>query len=614
MFSFIFISAAYWLFCLAWFAIVQKPLFGLYNRRSSAEPVTADSTRQIYAHGLLSDAIVASYFTFLPLTGCMICTLAATPVPHAAMTLYNLVIAIVAGLLVTADTALYKFWHFKIEASVMVYLRSIKGATASVSGLYLLTAFCAWAAISATFFFGAEAVSRLCIGHLPMPAEPLAWWQTAATVLSFLTAIFALAITIRGTGRRPYNPGKVYFTNNFFLNHWALNPIYNFIYSFTTKEEFKGRFRFFPQEECDRIVSELFPAGGTPQRRILKNSRPDILLVIWESFGSEYSELLGGRPGITPCTDALARESILFANCTGGSFRTDRGLVNILSGYPAQPTTSIIRYTRKLPNLPGLARTLKAHGYATKAMHGGELSTMHKNDYYLASGHEHLLSQHDYPKTAPAGKWGIHDGYMMQRAVEEAERMHAEGRPFMLTLQTLSSHEPFKVPYSRLSDDIDNSFAYTDHSLGEMVARLKESPVWDNLLLVVVADHGCSASSLLPADRPGYARIPIILGGGAITGPERIDTIMSQTDLAATLLAQMDIDHDEYIFSRDVLAATYTKHFALHVFHNGFMVVDSRGHTIYDTVSGSTVEGDDDERLAIGKAVVQSVYEDLAKR
>ena len=613
MFSFLSLAVACWTGALLWFAVVQKPLFGWYNRRSSAEPLTLRCAGAVYRHGFVSDAIVASYLAALPLLTGAACTLLPGASPHALLTAYNMLISLALGLLVAADTALYRFWQYKIDASVFMYLRSIKGATASVSTGYLVAAAAAWLVLAATCFACLQTLGSCSLRWFPFPADGVHGWGCAAVFGATLLGAGLLFVVIRGLGIRPHNPSVVYFSSTAFLNHWALNPGYSMIYSLTTRDEFKGRFRFFDEAECRRIVEPLFPTTGTPQQRLLKTDRPNILLVIWESCSADFSGAFGGR-GVLPCMDALAAESICFTECVAGSFRTDRGLVCLLSGYPAQPTSSIIRYTRKLPNLPGLARTLRAEGYATVAIHGGDLATMHKSDYYLASGNERLLSQTDYPASAPACKWGIHDGYMMERTADEVERLAAEGRPFFATLQTLSSHEPFAVPYSRLADPIDNAFAYTDHSLGALVERLKRSPAWENLLLIVVADHGLNVTDH-PVDRRAYAHIPLLWTGGAIRGPQQIGTLMSQTDLAATLLGQLGIDHRDFTFSRDVLADTYTDPFGLHIFANGLMFVDAEGHTIYDTIADKAVEGGGSAlRLQRGKAILQALYADIDNR
>lgn len=611
--TFIILTAAYWLTAAAWFELIQKPLFGLLNTRSSAPGgLSGSSVRAAYRHGFVSDAIVASYLTAIPLIIGALATFIGRFPLLTVLGVYNALIALAIGLIATSDALLYGFWKYKLDASVFAYLRSIRGATASVSTIYLVTAVAGWLLVSATYFAAAQGVCALVLHACPAPAVTSGWGY-AAVALMLIAAVAGLFVIIRGLKIRPNNPSVVYFSPEPYLNHLALNPAYNLIYSLTTNTDFKSQFREMTDEECRAITAPLFPVSGTPHTRILRTQRPNIMMVVWESFGAEFMGELGGMPDVTPCTDALAREGVLFTDCVAGSFRTDRGLVCLLSGYLGQPTTSIIRYTRKLPSLPGLPRTLAAAGYETVAIHGGDLTIMHKSDYYLASGHRRLVAQRDMPSGLHEGKWGIHDGDMMDFAADEAGRLTSGGKPWMITLQTLSSHEPFEVPYARLADPVANSFAYTDASLGRMVERLKASGAWDNMVLIVVADHGLN-SDRSAADRRNYAHIPLIVAGGAVDGPRRIDTLMSQTDIAATLLGQMGLDHSDFTFSRDILADTYTRPMGFHTYNNGFLIVTPDGYTEFDNVARAAVKGADPGRELTGKAILQHLYDDIDRR
>ncbi|MDE6489373.1 MAG: LTA synthase family protein, partial [Paramuribaculum sp.] len=355
-------------------------------------------------------------------------------------------------------------------------------------------------------------------------------------------------------GIRPNNPSIVYFHSDNFFNHWALNPAYNLVYSLSARDDYAGQFRFMPSDECDRLVSRLFPKEGKSESHLLTR-RPDILVIVWESFGAEFCEPLGGRSGVTPNFNRLCEEGLFFTRCRASSFRTDRALPAIFCGLPGQPTATIVRHTRKLPCLPALARDLRENGYLTMAVHGGDLAIMHKSDFYLSAGNSTLIAQRDFPGNPDHGKWGVHDLPVFERVADEAARLTGSGQKWMISVQSLSSHEPFNVPYDRLHDPADNSMAYTDHALGRMVERLKASGVWDNLLMVVVADHGLNRSDT-PSQRDVYSHIPLLFAGGAVGRPERIDSIMSQTDIASTLLGQLGLHNRNYPFSRDVLADT----------------------------------------------------------
>lgn len=610
--SFLILPAAYFIFALIYFLLVQKPLFFMLNKGCNKQKVSAADVFQVYRHGIKSDFIIASYLSFIPLILSTLRQIGGHVINlDLLLLIYNSIIAVAVTLITCADAVLYRYWQYKLEASVFQYLRHPKGAFASVSTGYLIGAILGVLIFCSVWWFPAE---WLCRALTPLfPYSFPGWWQTILIFILFLVAGTGLFIITRGLKIRPNNPSIVYFSATPFFNHWALNPAYNLIYSLTTMEKFDDQFRNFPPRECAEIVSPLFPSSGVPARKLLKTDRPNILMIVWESFGAEFVGTLGGRPGITPNIDRIADEGVIFTRCTAGSFRTDRGLVCILSGYLGQPTTSVMRYTRKLPNLPALPRRLRDLGYTTTAVHGGELAIMHKADYYLASGHSRLVSQTDLPADAPAGKWGIEDGWMLRWLYDDILDKTRRGEKWYTTFQTLSSHEPFKVPYRRLENDVDNSFAYVDAEIGRFVDDLRKTPAWDDLLIVIVADHGYNISHH-PVNRAAYAHIPVILAGGAVAAHERIDTIMSQTDIAATLLGQLRLPHKEFTFSRDILSPDYRFPFAFHTYNNGFLIIDGEGATQFDNVAGKAVSGDDPRRIRIGKAILQNLYDDLAKR
>ena len=616
MFSFALASLAYWIFCLLWFSLIQKPIFGIYDRVCAQNTIKLSDILKVYRYGNVSDRIIASYLTTIPMIIGMIGTMTCGVGSQIAITSYNAILALAMGLLAVSDAALYRFWKFKIDSSVFQYLKTPKGAIASVTSVYLIVALICWIIVAATFFFGAEFAWRSAINIAPLPTEILPWWGYIVVPLSFLVIAAVLFTIIRGLGIRPNNPSVVYFSPDAFLNHWALNPAYSMFYSFSVKDEFKGKFQNMEQQECDQIISTLFPKSGAPSKKILKTDRPNILLVIWESLSADYSEFFGGSQPATPHLDELAREGIAFTDCTSSGFRTDRGLISILSGYLSQPTTCVIRHTRKLPNLPGLARTLANNGYTTTAIHGGDLTIMHLNDYYLASGHKVLIEQKDMPTNLQTCKWGIHDGEVVKFATDFIkEKRKSDDKPFFITLQTLSSHEPFEVPELIVPNDpVKNTFAYADKALGDLVKELKLSGAWDDLLLIVVADHGVNLPKPV-TDRKAHSKIPMLLSGGAITDQFQIDTPVSQTDLAATILGQLGIAHDDFIFSRDIFADTYTTPFGYHAFHNGVMLTDKDGMTSVDTMLNEVEEGEDDpHRRKQIDAILQKLYQDLADR
>lgn len=326
--------------------------------------------------------------------------------------------------------------------------------------------------------------------------------------------------------------------------------------------------------------------------------------------------VLGGQRGIAVQLDSLSREGILFTHFYANSFRTDRGLVSILSGYPAQPTTSIMKYPRKTQSLPSIAACLKKAGYRAEYYYGGDADFTNMRSYLISSGFERIVSDQDFPVSERLSKWGVHDHLVFARLLEDLKEETSQDTPCFRVLQTSSSHEPFEVPYRRLKDDKLNAFAYTDNCVGDFVKQFRQMPQWKNTVIVFVPDHlGAWPENMdnLSVER---FQIPLLMVGGAVKGPRRIGVYGSQQDLAATLLAQLGLSHGEFQFSKDLMDP-YAPHFAFFTIPDAWGMVTADNRLVYDCQSDAVVldEGKNKgKHLQAGKAYLQKLYDDIAER
>ena len=581
------------------------------HHKLSAKPVTLRDVADVYRVGYVTDMIAAAYLTALPLIVVGIHWQFPSINIHGALIAVEILVALLIALSSLADSALYPHWLYKLDASVLPYLRSLKGAFASVSSAQLICSLvilaALWCAISVFLIWLVNITRVASIG----PANSLIGHLCAFGMFAVCVAL--LFLVIRGIDHRPHTPSLTFFSPNMFLNHSALNPLYNFVYSLSLSDHADKNFSFMDKEECDAKVGEMFATKGQPSEKLLNTDRPNILFIMWESLCSRFVEPLGGDKGVLPNLNKACSEGVLFSNLDCGSFRTDRGLVCLLSGFLAQPTMSIIRNGSKLPGLPALPRKLKEHGYHTMAVHGGDLTIMHKIDYYRVSGHDKVLGIEAFDKSAPQCRWGIHDNFMFDRVADIIiDKGTPIGNPWYMTFQTLSSHTPYKVPYAKLDDKVHNAYNFVDDAFGKFIDRLKKSPAWDNLLIVVTGDHGLNDPALTPLPRIDYVKVPLLLLGGAVNSPRKIDTLMAQTDIAATLLGQLGIDHSEFFFSRNVLSPDYTKPFTYHAYSNGVMIHDAAGYTDYDIVAGKAVENPDAGRELQGRMILQTLYDQIS--
>jgi phosphoglycerol transferase MdoB-like AlkP superfamily enzyme len=172
------------------------------------------------------------------------------------------------------------------------------------------------------------------------------------------------------------------------------------------------------------------------------------------------------------------------------------------------------------------------------------------------------------------------------------------------------------VPIHHFDDEVLNAFYYLDQCVDNFIERLRKSPAWDNTLVVMLPDHGIFYQDI-DESNPLLNHIPMIWVGGAVKEPRRVEQICNQTDLPATLLGQLGLNHDAYTFSRDVLSKTYTRPVAIHTYDDGFTMIDSTSFVNYDFISDRVVrsEGNGGERLIRqAQAILQAATKDLNER
>ncbi|MDR0537260.1 MAG: sulfatase-like hydrolase/transferase [Tannerellaceae bacterium] len=602
---------------VAWIAAmaVQKPVFMAYHS-AAAKGCTFVEWLLVIFHGLRHDVAVAAYLTVIPLLGALASVwIPARPI-RMALGIYNVVIAVALALVLFTDAALYTFWGFRMDATLLFYLQFPGGAMLSVPALLFIRQ----TSLSLVYICAVGWAFNKWV----MPAFPREKAKDRVhSTVTLILAGAALFIPIRQSSASSISTvGAVYFSENQFLNHSAINPAYSLVSSIFQQFDFASQFQFFDEEKCEGIFNGLLPKPSaevdTTEAKIelLRTKRPDILLVILESFSANVIEPLGGTEGVTPCLNRLAQEGALFTNMYANSFRTDRGLVSVINGYFAQPTTSIMKYPDKCHSLPSLSKSLAGRGYVSDMLYGGDMSYTNMTSYFRGAGYDSLISEDVFPVDKRRHKWGANDDVTFDYMLGSFLKPLRDGQRFASFL-TISSHEPFVVPYRRLKDPYLNSVAFTDSCIGNFIDRLKLTPAWDNLLVIFIADHGYRYPSTLTEYEPARYHIPMLWVGGAVKQPVRIETVASQSDLAATLLSQLDIPHDDFMFSKDILAPRSTE-FAFYTFSNGFGFIDSTGASAFDNDSERPVlnkpQTGSEERLNKGKALLQTLYDDLGGR
>ena len=612
---------------------LQKPFFMLFYR-TLYEGVSWTEWFGTVWHGLPLDLSLAGYLTAIP--GLLfICSAWAVPdLLRRIWCGYFMFVSVLLSIIFAVDLGLYEYWGFRLDATPLFYFfSSPKDAVASVSVWTVIGGIVAMAVYAAVLYgvFYLVLLQKGTFRRMKIPYRRL----RVSGVLLLLTGL--LFIPIRGGFTvSTMNTGKVYFSTNQRLNHAAINPAFSLMESLSKQKDFGKQYRFMEADAADRIFSGLVDpavlaengktAGSLQQvsdslHSLFTTQRPDVLFVIMESFSSRLMTALGGEPDVAVQLDSLAREGVLFTNFYANSFRTDRGLVAILSGYPAQPTTSIMKYPRKTQSIPAIAGSLKRAGYKTKYYYGGDADFTNMRSYLMSSGFEDIIADQGFPVSERLSKWGVHDHLVFRRLLDDlraeaADSSSVGGAPRFRVLQTSSSHEPFEVPYSRLKNERLNAFAYTDSCIGDFVRQFRELPQWKNTVVVLVPDHlGAYPEHIGNLEIDRY-QIPLLIVGGAVRRPERIGVYGSQQDIAATLLAQLALPHGEFTFSKDMLNPA-SPHFAFFTVPDAFGFVTPDNRLIFNNEADAVAVDEGTEKgknLLAGQAYLQKLYDDIAAR
>lgn len=590
-------------------ALLLRPLFLIWNFTSFGEASLLRALEIMWA-GLPQDLAMAGYASVLLIMVRL--GLYPTRFRDKSVRIGAGFIAVVTALITTGDMMLYPFWQQRIDASVLPYLMNPSGVGESTSTGQVLAFIAITALLSAVLYLLLRPAARKIEKRTLNPRAD--WWKYALAALLLFGAI-------RGIERTPNSPVNAYRFKDKFSNHAGVNAPFSFFHSLVIAAD-ETDVSYYEAATCKQIMEPLMPQLSDSTTLHLRSERPNVVIIMLESFGAHLIEGLGGKAGVAPNLSQLCDSSVCFTQAYCSSWRTMQGIVAVLSGYPAQPTTYILRHMNKARTLGGLPLTLQQAGYDTHVLYGGDITYFNFLDYFYACGHQSYTALADFPEADQGSRSTVDDGQTFNWLYQDIMRRHASPRPWYISFLTASSHEPFEVPWQALPDKRLNAFNYTDHCLGQFIEHLRSTPAWQNLLIVVTADHSFIMTPEVDVTSPEYAHIPLMLTGGAIEGPARIDKIVSQTDIPATLLALLGLPHEGMPFSRNVLSPDYTYPWAYNSNNNAFMLRDSTGCTAYDMQqqritahSGPDLSPRADSlRLSRAKAYVQLLYHDLRSR
>ena len=568
---------------------------------------------QVMWHGLRLDISIAGYLTLVAGLLLIVRIWWRGKGMRWIWHVWSGIAALVCSLGYVSNLVLYGYWRFPLDNTPLLYIKtSPADAMASMTTAQMVLVPIVIIAVAALLFLPQWWIWRSLEKEKTSRRESLGKRIITAVVMLLLTA--SLIIPTRGgvdTGTN--HTGSVYFSTDILLNHAAVNPIFSFVEAVTHQENISTRYRYMEDNEASRLFNEL---TDTTLRSSAEKHDYNVVLICMEGFSRYIMSEAGQVKGVTPWLDKYSQEGLYFSRFYANSFRTDRALVAVLSGLPAQPTMSVMDMPRISTSLPSIARSLGKIGYDTHFYYGGDANYSNMKSYLMGTGFQHVTHQFDFDKKLQTGKWGVADGPVYDQILADIKSFDSSKR-FFKVMMTGSSHEPFDVPdYHKMQQPELNAFSYADFHLGRFVESMKKLPQWKNTMVVIVPDHlGCWPEKIDNYKLWRY-EIPLIMLGGMITEPRKMETIGSQIDISATILAMLGLPHDEFMYSKDLLDAD-APHFAFFTFPDAMGLIDSTGYAIFDntqkTVAASSADKSVDDRTKKSKAYLQKLYDYLGE-
>ncbi|MBK0383023.1 sulfatase-like hydrolase/transferase [Pedobacter sp. SD-b] len=577
-----------------------------------------------FFYGLHMDASMAGYICALPflLFGISFFILNANAFLKP-IKIYTLVLLAISSIISIADINIYREWGTKLNYRALEFLFSSPSeALASTASSPILLSIIAAVIL---LFLGVLLFWKFVFKthYHQKKQNPL---LISTPIYLFVLALTFLAIR-GGVSVAPMNTSKAYYSQHQILNFAAINTNWflmsNLIDHQKTNE---NPYIYYPQDKLEDKIDSIYITDDTLKKEIFAIDKPNIVFIIMESFTADIVKELGGETDVTPKFSELIKEGLFFNHIYAASDRTDKGIVAVISGFPAQATRSIIKENDKQIKLPSIADQLAKNNYQTSFFYGGDTDFSNFRSYILSNQFQRLIDKRNFKKEELKSNWGAYDNVTLGKQIKYLNSIR---QPFFSTLLTLTNHEPFQLPVKGKFGDnsVENKFRstsyYVDQALYQYIQTAKKQKWYANTIFVITADHGHRLpKNINNVYDPKKYHIPLLILGGALKPKfkgKQIHKYGSQVDIVATVLNQLNLPDTAFKYSKNLLNPKL-KGFAFFNWDNGFGYIDRNMAISYDPVSERTIfsqQKTDKEvskaTLSKAKAMMQSVYNDYLK-
>ena len=605
------------LFWLLFFALLRMVFLVYFNQIIMLDEIPFSEVLSAFWHALALDISTACYLLVISYIFLMIHQLTSFKMAVKLDYFFALIILLVYALISTAELGLYSEWKTKLSYKALSYLNNPSEVFNSISTTVFMLLVVFWLLQSLLPFY----VYRKFVASENQHNSPVkvnAWW----TILFVPLLLF---IGLRGgLSEIPITTSTSYFSKHQILNLAAVNSGNNMLVSVinTLSLDDTNPFVTLPDEEARRIVAQLHQVEGDSTLKIAIIPKPNIIILLLESWSADLVESLGGEPGITPNFKQLEKEGLLFTEFYASGNRSQQAMGSLYGGLPGLPFTTITDHPEKYAALPSFIKDIKRDGYYTSFWFGGQLNYGNILSYLMSNEFDEITEGKDLPSEFERGKLGVHDELLLTHVATE---LGQQPQPFFTTVFTLSSHSPYDMPmeevihWPKKEKKFVNSAHYTDRALGEFFSIAKQQPWYNNTLILVVADHSHRSYRDHPLASFPYHKIPLLITGGALKTElkgQTFDKVAGNTDIPATLLAQLDLDRSAYVWSKNLLNQYYQPFAFFELNEEGFGFKRYDGDVVWDQRAKQFLQKNippekENEVVKEGGAYLQILFEDF---
>jgi phosphoglycerol transferase MdoB-like AlkP superfamily enzyme len=333
------------------------------------------------------------------------------------------------------------------------------------------------------------------------PVIPRSIWLKLTFSILFL-GLMLVGIRGRVALKTPIKVGTAYISDNAFLNQMGLNPVFTFLQSYF--ENLDQRNEVIELIDENYAISKVQEYLGIDSahayyplyRQVIPDSvstnKPNVVIVIMESMAASKMKRNGNKLNLTPFLDSLAMNSYYFDSIYTAGIHTYNGVFSTLFSYPAIFRQQPMRESRML-KYNGISNTLKKLGYSTTYIttHDGQFDNI--QGFLSTNDFDQIITEDDYPSEEAKTTLGVPDDYMFRHSIPVMNKLHASGKPFLVSFMTSSNHGPYHIPeyFIPENDNIkDQIIEYSDWSIQQFMKMASKEAWFSNTLFVFVADHG----------------------------------------------------------------------------------------------------------------------------